>query len=112
MPDPGRQEIDGDKLYAIILNSAGQTSLAEAGSASPVHRIQVNGRGRGHDRWKGANTCKQMTRPTMSRRRVLFTDAPDTWFDVVRGTFAIFFPEDATRHLPAKARSGRSSAKY
>ena len=97
--DCGRYEIAGDDVYASIQEPEGKP---EAAAKVEVHRkyidIQyiVSGNekmgwiplvGMGHD--EGFNEEKDYG---------LFTDKPQSWFDVRPGCFAIFFPEDG--HAP------------
>jgi biofilm protein TabA len=100
LPEAGRNEIDGDEIYALVLNRTGKTKV---GAKLEVHRryidIQFSAEGVDVIGWKSTAACTQIDKPyDENGDAALFTDAPDAWFDVVPSTFAIFFPEDA--HAP------------
>ena len=100
---PGRNEIDGDRVYAMVLRGPGR-SRDEA--RLEAHRkyidIQVSLSGTDEIGWKGKSLC---TEPDGDYDPggdcELFTDTPDAWVAVGPGSFAVFFPEDA--HAPMVA---------
>jgi YhcH/YjgK/YiaL family protein len=99
----GRQEIDGQRLYAVVIRDRGkgrgQTKLE-------THRryidIQFSVENTDLIGWKGASTCVKPERPYDEQRDIqCFLDAPHSWITTPPGSFAIFFPDDA--HAPMAA---------
>ena len=98
--EPGRHEIDGDSLYAIVIKSAGQ---AKDQAKLEAHRkyidIQFVVAGLDEIGWRNASSCKNIAKPFDADSDAgLFTDPVSSWFTVQPGHFALFFPEDA--HAP------------
>jgi len=99
LPD-GRHEVDGEKLYAVVLRKEG---LGRDGVTLEAHRryldIQFCLRGGDEIGWKPTSQCSGETRGFDEANDLeLFSDKPDTWLSVKPGAFAIFFPSDA--HAP------------
>ena len=98
--EAGRQEIDGDRIFAIVVKAQGkgpEESLME------VHRdyidIQYTVAGTDQLGWRPLSTCTDPTADFNSEEDCqLFKSQPDTWLCTGPGAFAIFFPEDA--HMP------------
>lgn len=99
LPD-GRQEIDGLRLYAMVMRGQGR---GQAGAKLELHHryidIQYSVAGSEIIGWKPASSCRDPEQVYDERRDLqFFRDAPDCWVTVPPGSFAIFFPEDA--HAP------------
>lgn len=97
---PGRYEIDGARVYALVMKEDGrrkEDALLEAHER--YLDIQFVLAGTDEMGWKPRSSCKQPTAEFDSETDVqLFADEPDVWIPTGPGTFAIFFPEDA--HMP------------
>jgi biofilm protein TabA len=99
LPD-GRHEIDGQRLYAMVMRKEGN---GRANAKLEVHRRYIDIQycvAKGDQiGWRSAATCSKATQPFDEEKDYqLFTDQPETWVATAPGTFAIFFPEDA--HAP------------
>ncbi len=103
---PGKVEIDGEQLFAIVAAEEGrgrEQALLEA------HRkyldIQYVVSGADQIGWMPIEDCQRVKLEYDATRDVaLFYDRPDTWLVLPAGSFAIFLPQDA--HAPL-AGSGR-----
>jgi YhcH/YjgK/YiaL family protein len=97
---PGRYEIDGARVYALVMKEDGrrkEDALLEAHER--YLDIQLVLVGTDEMGWKPKSSCKQPTAEYDPEADVqLFADEPDVWIPTGPGTFAIFFPEDA--HMP------------
>jgi biofilm protein TabA len=98
----GRYEIDGDKLKAILSNKKGMTA-AESTAKFECHDrhidIQLCINGKETIGWKPREDCKTPNGDYNAEKDVRFySDAPDIYFQLSNGQFAIFFPEDV--HAP------------
>ncbi len=98
---PGKHEIDGDDVYALVVSDAGQS---HSQAKLEVHRkyidVQYIISGSDDMGWKDLGLCKDSQAPYDPQADVeLFNDTPSTWVTVSPGDFVIFFPEDA--HAPA-----------
>lgn len=96
----GRQEIDGDNIFALVMRKPGKKK--EDGLIE-IHRkyidIQVVLDGTDEIGWKPTPLCtgpKEDYDPEADIQ--FFTDVPHTWVATHSGQFAVFFPEDA--HMP------------
>jgi YhcH/YjgK/YiaL family protein len=97
---PGKQEIDGERIFAIVANQMGKpptTALLE------FHRryidIQYVIAGPDVMGWLPLELCRRIAEPYDAERDLgFFFDRPSTWCEVPPGYFAIFFPHDA--HAP------------
>ncbi|MBC7888169.1 MAG: YhcH/YjgK/YiaL family protein [Ferruginibacter sp.] len=100
--EPGKYEIDGDNLRAIFSDKTGM-SAAESILKFECHDkhidIQLCIRGKETIGWKPRGSCLAQKGEYNPEKDVLFyNDAPDTYFGLTDGQFAIFFPEDV--HAP------------
>jgi YhcH/YjgK/YiaL family protein len=99
----GRHEIDGNRLYAVVIRDQGH---GKDGTKLEVHRryidIQYSVTAADLIGWKQTADCHDPEQPFNEERDFqLFRDTPDSWTVVPPGCFAIFFPEDA--HAPQAA---------
>lgn len=97
---PDRYEIDGTRVYAMIAKEAGRK---KEDAQLEIHQeyidIQLVLGGVDQMGWKLTSACERSAGPYNAEQDLrFFEDAPDFWFPVGAGTFAIFYPEDA--HLP------------
>ncbi len=100
--EDGKYEIDGDNLRAIVSNKKGMT-VEESTAKFECHNkhvdIQLCIRGTEKLGWKPRGSCKEQKGEYNPEKDVAFyRDAPDTFFDLRDGQFAIFYPEDV--HAP------------
>ena len=98
----GKYEIDGDNLKAIVSNKNGMTA-DESAAKFECHNhyidIQVCISGSETLGWKPRASCKQQKGDYNAEKDVVFyNDAPQMYFGLSDGQFAIFFPEDV--HAP------------
>ncbi len=99
----GRQEIDGSRLYALVIRGQGR---GQKGAKLEVHRryidIQYSLTGPDVIGWKQASTCRSPAEDYNEAKDIQhFLDAPDSWVTVPQGCFGIYYPEDA--HAPMAA---------
>ena len=97
---PGRHDIDGARLYVSIDQTPGRE---RAGARLESHRryidIQLTLDGDEEIGWRPLSQCRAPAAPFDEQHDIRFyDDAPDSWFAVPPGRFAIFFPDDA--HAP------------
>jgi YhcH/YjgK/YiaL family protein len=100
--ETGKFEIDGQHLKAIISDKPGVTA-AESTAKFECHNkhidIQVCISGRETIGWKPRASCVDQRGEYNEEKDVVFyNDAPDTYFELTGGQFAIFYPEDV--HAP------------
>ncbi len=100
--EPGKYEVDGDKLKAIYSNKIGMTA-EESCAKFECHNkhidIQLCIYGNETIGWKPRETCKIKKAPYNEEKDVQFyDDAPDMFFKLTNNQFAIFFPNDV--HAP------------
>ena len=98
--DPGRHEIDGERLYLSIDHEHGR---GHAHARLEHHRryidIQVCIEGDERIGWMPVECCQDRDGQFDSSRDVgFFLEEPHTWMTLRPGTFTIFFPADA--HAP------------
>jgi len=98
---PGRHEVGGDRIYAIISKGPGRT---RAQAMLEAHRkyidIQYVISGIDEMGWKSLAECGQASQEYDRDKDVTFyPDAPAEWVKVRAGSFAVFFPQDA--HAPS-----------
>jgi biofilm protein TabA len=97
--EPGRVEIDGDRLYAIVADDHAR----DAHPLLEAHRryidLQLTVRGSFDVLWRPLSTCTVVEQAYDEENDVLLMgdDAP-TRLHLAAGTAAIFFPDDA--HAP------------
>jgi biofilm protein TabA len=99
----GRQEIDGSRLYALVIRGQGK---GQKGAELEVHRryidIQCSITGSDVIGWKPTSTCGDPEQAYNEQKDIqFFRDAPDSWVTIPQGSFGIFYPEDA--HAPTAA---------
>jgi YhcH/YjgK/YiaL family protein len=100
--EPGKYEIDGDNLKAIYASKIGM-SAAESIQQFECHDqhidIQLCISGKETFGWKPRGSCLAQKGAYNPEKDVLFfNDAPDMYFGLTDGQFAILFPEDV--HAP------------
>ena len=94
----GKYEIDGDNLKAAFSNKQGMT-LEESTAKFECHNnhidIQLCINGIETFGWKPRSKCTSSKGEYNPEKDVSFyNDAPDMFFQLTDGQFAIFFPED------------------
>ncbi len=97
---PGRIDIDGDRIFAILETAPGRTieeaKLEAHRKYIDIQYVITNGDRMG---WHNTSLCKRPMGDYDARKDIIFfRDEPDLWVAVPPGAFAIFFPEDA--HAP------------
>lgn len=100
---PGRHDIVGDDLFAIVEQVPGRTREA---AQLEAHRryidIQLVLEGVDEMGWKSLADCHDPVSDHSEERDIrFFRDEPASWIATPPGTFCIFFPEDA--HAPLVA---------
>ena len=106
--EPGKYEIDGDKLKAIYSDKVGMTT-GESTAKFECHNkhidIQLCIAGLETMGWKPREKCETPNGGYNDEKDVQFySDAPDMYFQLTDGQFVIFFPEDV--HAPMIGDSG------
>jgi biofilm protein TabA len=100
-PD-GKSDIDGDNLRAIYSNKKGMSaeeSIAKFECHNKNIDIQLCINGKETIGWKPRGNCVSPKGDYNPDKDVQFyDDAPDMYFQLTNGQFAIFFPEDV--HAP------------
>ena len=96
----GRIEIDGDRIYAMVIRAKGE---GREGAQLELHKkyidIQLGVAGINEFGWKPASECVTVTKPFGDKDDYgFFAEEPDTWIKVKPNQFAIFFPWDG--HTP------------
>jgi len=97
---PGRHDIDGDRVYAMVARGAGRKAVD---ALLEVHDryldIQYVLTGVDDMGWKPRAECRRSATAYDPRADVaFFSDEPEAWLHLRPGRFAVFFPEDA--HMP------------
>jgi biofilm protein TabA len=97
---PGRHEIDGDRVFALISADQGKSAADARLEAHRKHiDIQYVVSGRENMGWRNADECGEILKAFNSETDIMFfADDPAVWVTVPPGSFAIFFPSDA--HAP------------
>lgn len=100
----GRHEIDGDRVYAMVVKGPGRGT---SGAKREAHRnyidIQFTCHGADVIGWKPLSGCAGAGEGYMPEKDTeLYAVEPDAWIPVAGGNFAIFFPEDV--HAPMGAQ--------
>ncbi|HEY5369916.1 MAG TPA: YhcH/YjgK/YiaL family protein [Hanamia sp.] len=102
MIEMGKYEIDGDNLRAIFSNKTGMTAEASIAKFECHNKhidIQLCINGTEKIGWKPREKCNTEKGGYNAEKDVqLYSDAPDMYFKLTIGQFAIFFPEDV--HAP------------
>ena len=100
---PGRHEIDGVRVYAVVIRGQGRGK--DRVKLEVHHRyidIQYSVMNPDLIGWKPTGDCRNPEQPFNEEKDVqFFLDAPDSWITAPAGCFGIFFPEDA--HAPQAA---------
>lgn len=98
----GKFDIDGENLRGIVSDKEGTTaeaSIAKFECHNAHIDIQVCIRGKETLGWKPRSSCQSQRGEYNPEKDVLFyDDAPDMYFGLTDGQFAIFYPEDV--HAP------------
>ena len=98
----GKYEIDGDNLKAIFSNKEGMTAEVSTAKFECHNKhidIQLCINGTEQLGWKPREKCQNENGGYNAEKDVqLYNDAPDMFFQLTDGQFAIFFPEDV--HAP------------
>ncbi|MEW6132547.1 MAG: YhcH/YjgK/YiaL family protein [Pseudomonadota bacterium] len=97
---PGKHEVQGEQLFAIVEACAGRT---RAEAKLECHRryidIQLVLEGVDEMGWRPLAQCEKPIAEFDAARDIRFyDDAPSSWVATPAGSFCIFFPEDA--HAP------------
>jgi len=97
---PGKHDIDGEQLFAIVEACVGRT---RAEAKLECHRryidIQLVLEGVDEMGWKPVGECVDpATDYDVARDIRFFNDAPSSWIATPPGSFCLFFPDDA--HAP------------
>jgi YhcH/YjgK/YiaL family protein len=103
---PGRHDIDGERLFAIVEDCAGRT---HAEAKLECHRryidIQLVLEGVDEMGWKPRSECVDPATEFDAARDIqFFNDAPSSWVATPPGAFCLFFPEDAHAPLVSAGR--------
>jgi len=93
---PGRHDIDGDKLFAIVVAQEGK---GRSGAKLEAHRnytdIQFCLSGSEEIGWKPVDQCTEDEGFDDAKDLGFFGDESASWATMSGGMFAIFFPADA-----------------
>jgi biofilm protein TabA len=103
---PGRHDIEGDNLFAIVEHEAGRTR-AEAKLECHRRYIDIQYVLEGVDEmgWKSLPDCRQPAGDYNAGKDIrFFDDDPAAWIATRPDHFCIFFPEDA--HAPLVGDGG------
>jgi len=97
---PGRQPVDGDRLYANVDEGVGKGLL---GARLEAHRkyidLQIAVQGTDVIGWRPLSACRfRFSAYDPADEAELPDDEPEAWIALAPGRFVIFFPEDA--HAP------------
>jgi YhcH/YjgK/YiaL family protein len=99
---PGKYEIEGDHIYAMVVNEEGVAMLdstSEFECHNTYNDIQYVFGGVETVGYKSRLTCVEPRGEYDAKKDVLFyEDAPDFFFKLFPGQFGIYFPEDV--HAP------------
>jgi len=97
---PGRYEIDGDRVYALVFEGDGkgrEDALLEAHER--YLDVQFTVSGRECIGWKSTPACTDTNKPyDPDVEAVLFSDPATIWIDVPAQHFVVLYPHDA--HAP------------
>ena len=109
LPD-GRSDIDGDDMCVILDRKDGR---GREGARLEAHRryidIQYTIHGDEEIGWTPLAACAAPAGEFDAAKDIIFfDDAPSCWLTLPRGSFAIFFPDDA--HAPLAARGAVTKA--
>lgn len=102
--EPGKHELDGERLFAIISHDPGRgRQAAKLESHRKYIDIQYVVQGTDEMGWRPLAACTHIETPYDATRDIgFFADAPESWIPVPAGRFVIFWPTDA--HAPLAAQ--------
>jgi biofilm protein TabA len=97
---PGRRELEGDRVFALMSDCSGRGREA---ARLEFHRkyidIQAVLDGRDEIGWRKLGDCARVAEPYDEAKDIGFMrEAPDLWVPLDRGAFVVLFPGDA--HAP------------
>lgn len=103
---PGRHDIDGAQLFALVEDCAGRT---RAEAQLECHRryidIQLVLAGVDEMGWRPLAGCVAPSTDYDAARDIrFFDDAPESWIATPPGSFCLFFPDDAHAPLVSAGR--------
>lgn len=103
---PGRHDIDGAQLFALVEDCAGRT---RAEAQLECHRryidIQLVLAGVDEMGWRPLAGCVAPSADYDAARDIrFFDDAPESWIATPPGSFCLFFPDDAHAPLVSAGR--------
>jgi len=92
---PGRHEIDGDDVFAVVVKENGK---GRSGAKLEAHRnytdIQYCVSGKEEMGWKPVDQCADSEGFDEQKDLGFFGDEPASWLATPAGMFAVFFPAD------------------
>ena len=95
----GRDEVDGDRLYVVVVRADG---VGREKAVLEAHRkyidVQFCVSGTDEMGWRPTAQCAGSKGFDAAKDLELFSDRPLAWATVAPGSFAVFFPADA--HAP------------
>jgi biofilm protein TabA len=99
--EPGKIELEPDKLYLSVMEISGKTP---EGAKMEAHKrfidIQIVLKGTETMGWASLANCSNEVTPYSSDKDIVFySDKPTTYITVQPGEFVVFFPTDV--HAPA-----------
>ncbi len=95
--DPGKHEIDGENVFAFVIEAEGKPDVKLEGHQKYID-LHVTIMGIDRIGWKDASSCTPEGEFNLEDDYVFFTDVPLFWMNVPEHHFALFFPQDA--HAP------------
>jgi YhcH/YjgK/YiaL family protein len=103
---PGKHDIQGEQLFAIVEDCAGRT---RDDAKLECHRryidIQLVLEGVDEMGWKPVAECADQVAEYDAARDIrFFNDAPASWIATPAGSFCLFFPDDAHAPLVSDGR--------
>ena len=111
LPD-GRIELDGDRLYVLVMTTDGR---GRAGAKLEAHRryIDIQAVVQGEDvmGWSPLAGCRQPQPFDATKDVGLFGDVSASWVTVPQGNFALFFPEDVHAPLAGTGKAKKAVVK-
>ena len=95
----GRHEIDGEKLFAVVIEGAqkGHDAVKFEGHRKYID-IHFTVSGTDVIGWRDTSSCTPEGEFNEKEDYTFFTTRPTTWVEVPADSFAVFFPHDA--HAP------------
>lgn len=98
--ESGPAEVDGERLTINVIRGEGK-AIEDCKMEAHKRYIDIQYLVSGDEQfgWKLVCDCEQPIGEFDEAKDVIkYNDAPDGWFPLLPGTFAVFFPEDA--HAP------------